>query len=178
MCLPCPRQPPPSVSLPISRSTPVPVHRPLRAVLDTNVVLDLFHFIDPRTLSLKHAIEAGWLRCYGDEACLDELQRVLTYPEFGLMTDAQNRLLAAYRGLLTIIDDNAADDAGSFDLPRCRDVDDQKFLTLAARSNADLLITRDKELLRLARRRVRRPSFAIVTPDDVVRSHFFDLVAS
>ena len=174
MCLPCPRQPPPSVSLPISRSTP----RPLHAVLDTNVVLDLFHFIDPRTLSLKHAIEAGWLRCYGDEACLDELQRVLTYPEFGLETDAQNRLLAAYRGLLTIIDDNAADAAGSFDLPRCRDVDDQKFLTLAARSNADLLITRDKELLRLARRRVRRTSFAIVTPDDVVRSHFFDLAAS
>ena len=177
MCLPCLRQPPPSVSLPTPRSTPVPVYRPLGAVLDTNVVLDLFHFIDPRTLSLKHAIEAGWLRCYGDEACLDELQRVLTYPEFGLMTDAQNRLLAAYRGLLTIIDDNAADAAGSFDLPRCRDVDDQKFLTLAARSNADLLITRDKELLRLARPHLRRTSFTILTPNDVIQIFLRDVAA-
>jgi predicted nucleic acid-binding protein len=34
-------------------------------------------------------------------------------------------------------------------LPRCQDRDDQKFLELAARAAADLLVTKDQALLRL-----------------------------
>jgi predicted nucleic acid-binding protein len=41
---------------------------------------------------------------------------------------------------------------GVYNLPQCRDPDDQKFLTLAARARADCLVTRDRELLRLRRR--------------------------
>ena len=48
-------------------------------------------------------------------------------------------------------------------LPRCRDADDQKFLVLAALCGADLLVTRDKLLLKLARHRHRPPPFGIVT---------------
>jgi hypothetical protein len=45
-------------------------------------------------------------------------------------------------------------------LPRCRDPDDQKFLELARACRADLLLTRDRALLELA----RRTPFRIVTP--------------
>ena len=156
-------------------SSPLPAPRPLRAVLDTNVVLDIFHFADCRTQPLEQAIEAGRLRCFTNTDCLDELERVLTYPEFALTSDAQKRLIAAYRGVLTMIDDDAP--GRDIDLPQCRDVDDQKFLTLAARSGADLLITRDKELLRLARPRARRTPFTILTPDDTVQVFLRDVSA-
>ncbi len=51
-------------------------------------------------------------------------------------------------------------------LPRCRDTDDQKFLELAARCKAEMLVTRDKQLLRLARHRHKPPPFAIVTAEE------------
>ena len=55
------------------------------------------------------------------------------------------------------------DDAAGYALPRCRDADDQKFLIVAARCQADLLLTRDKLLLRLDRHRRLPPPFSIVT---------------
>ena len=47
-------------------------------------------------------------------------------------------------------------------LPRCKDRDDQKFLELAARSNADILVSKDKALLKLRGR--TKLAFQIVKP--------------
>lgn len=49
-------------------------------------------------------------------------------------------------------------------LPRCRDRDDQKFLELAYQAGAVALLTRDDELLRLARRAKRDGLFTILPP--------------
>jgi len=57
------------------------------------------------------------------------------------------------------------DDARAGDLPGCRDPDDQKFLEIAGAAGAATLITRDKALLRLARHRLVRARFAILTPE-------------
>jgi predicted nucleic acid-binding protein len=46
----------------------------------------------------------------------------------------------------------------------CRDASDQKFLELARDCGADFLVTKDAALLVLARRKIRRAPFAIVTP--------------
>jgi predicted nucleic acid-binding protein len=55
----------------------------MRAVLDTNIVIDLLHFADPQTLALQQAIARGALRCFTDRtACRTE--RVSAYPQFGL----------------------------------------------------------------------------------------------
>ena len=144
-------------------SSPLPAPRPLRAVLDTNVVLDIFHFADCRTQPLEKAIMAGRLRCFTNTDCLDELERVLTYSEFALTSDAQKRLIAAYRGRSTI---NTGEMAYRIELPRCRDADDQKFLILAAHCQANLLITRDKDLHRLTRCRAQSLPFSILTAED------------
>ena len=50
-------------------------------------------------------------------------------------------------------------------LPRCKDRDDQKFLELARDGSADWLVTSDKALLKLARRRKLAHLFRILTPD-------------
>lgn len=131
----------------------------LRLVLDTNVVLDLFHFADPAALPILAAIEAGHAACFADAAALDELARVVAYPEFKLAAAAGMALVERYRARLTFV---APASAPLPALPRCRDPDDQKFLELAARIAADLLVSKDKALLRLKRR--QGLGFQIVTP--------------
>jgi len=51
-------------------------------------------------------------------------------------------------------------------LPSCRDPDDQKFFEAALAARADVLVTKDRELLRLARHRSRLP-FRILTPTEL-----------
>ncbi len=135
----------------------------MRAVLDTNVIIDLLHFADPEALLLRAAIADGTLQCFSDRQCLDELERVVAYPQFALDGVAQQALLERYLGFVTLCEPDGSEDGDEFRLPRCRDTDDQKFLILALRCRANLLITRDRELLRLAGRRRPAPSCAIVS---------------
>ena len=49
-------------------------------VLDTNIVLDLWWFEDPRVEPLQMAVQSGQVRWLATDAMREELQRVLTYP--------------------------------------------------------------------------------------------------
>ena len=134
----------------------------MRVVLDTNIVMDMLHFADRHTHPLHTRILDGQLHCFCDANCLAELERVTGYPEFGLDLTARTALVESYRRLITRCEASGEE---NFPLPRCRDADDQKFLILAARCQADLLITRDKLLLRLARHRHKPPPFGILTAE-------------
>ena len=134
----------------------------MRLVLDTNIVMDMLHFSDRHTRPLHSLIVAGRLQCFSDSECLAELERVTGYPEFGLDDEARAALMARYREFVHICPSQGEE---NYPLPRCRDSDDQKFLILAARCQADLLLTRDKLLLKLARHRQKPPPFAIVTAE-------------
>jgi putative PIN family toxin of toxin-antitoxin system len=141
----------------------------MKLVLDTNVVMELLHYRDPRSLALMQAITEGCVTCFTDTSCLTEFERVLAYPLFKLDEAAQRSLHGQYRAFAVCLD--AGDDVATTiatPLPHCRDTDDQKFMELAARTHADLLITRDKELLRLARSRARPAPFAILTPERAI----------
>ncbi|OQA34200.1 MAG: hypothetical protein BWY57_00662 [Betaproteobacteria bacterium ADurb.Bin341] len=129
---------------------PTPVSpEPLHCVLDTNVVLDLFHFADPVALPILQALENGKLACWADEATLAELARVLTYPELNVAAQQAAQIMQRYQELCRRADAGTVPLAK---LPRCPDPDDQKFLELAARTGARLLISKDKALLGLARK--------------------------
>ena len=69
-------------------------------------------------------------------------------------------LLESYGSFVAHCEPDAVED---YPLPRCRDADDQKFLILGMRCRADLLITRDRRLLQLARQRRLPLPFVIVT---------------
>lgn len=133
----------------------------LRLVLDTNVVLDLLYWNDPAAIPLQLGLDCGAARLLCDAACLEELRRVLRLTRFGLDEPAQARLWQRYRDTCEPV---ATPPAPSHPLPRCKDPDDQKFLELAFAGVADLLITKDKALLALARRRKALGRLAIVTP--------------
>lgn len=116
----------------------------LRLVLDTNVVLDLFHWANTDAVPIMAALESGRIACFADERTLDELQRVLTYPQLKMTPDMISERYARYSGLIQLVPAGEAPP-----LPRCKDRDDQKFLELAARCGANILVSKDKALLKL-----------------------------
>ncbi len=125
---------------------------PTRIVLDTNVCLDLFVFRDPRWQVLHQALREG--------------QLVIAYPKLGLGAPAQAEVMAAFDA--TIVTLPLTDTMPSLSraaLPVCRDPDDQKFLEIARDSGAALLITKDKALLKLARKTHKAQLFRILSPE-------------
>jgi putative PIN family toxin of toxin-antitoxin system len=132
-------------------------------VIDTNVVLDLLHFDDATARPLRLALEAGRVRCAVSDATLDELRRVLAYPEFGLVEARQAGLFARYQALAVA----AAGAAAVPGLPRCSDPDDQKFIELAAAVQAQTLVSKDRAVLKL--RRGCAPLFRVMGPAEAVR---------
>lgn len=121
---------------------------PPTVVIDTNVVLDWLVFADPSVAALSAAVQAGALRWVACDRSLAELQHVLT-----------RRQIVDHQPDLAQIDVTLRQFAGLSPAPpsalhllRCTDTDDQKFLDLALAARASWLFTRDKALLRLARR--------------------------
>lgn len=136
---------------------------PPTLVLDTNTVLALWMFRDPALEALRAWIDAGSCRLVSRADALEELRRVLAYAQFGLDAQGQEALRMRYRARLVVLAEAAAYE----ELPVCRDPDDQKFLEIAGAAGMATLITRDKALLRLARHRLVRERFAILTPERV-----------
>lgn len=137
-------------------------------VLDTNVVLDWVAFGDLRVQPIVDAIEGGTLRAATSAACLLELRRALGYPQVKLDSAAQARAFERYVCHAALID--VPESAGSSDLPRCEDADDQKFLELAWYARASHLLTRDNALPKLAREPALRGRFVVLAPDAFVRT--------
>lgn len=136
----------------------------LRLVLDTNVLLDLWLFDDPSVRALRAALEAGRLRAVRSADCDTEFEQVLARAQFGLDEAARRQALGRWSACSEPI-------AAVAPAPlACADADDQKFLDAAFSAGVDWLLTRDKALLKLARRaeaaglRIGKPG-AMVTYD-------------
>jgi len=121
-------------------------------VIDTNIVLDMWVFDDPRSRPLNEALQSGGLRWLASAEMREELLRVLGYPHL-----VQRMVL---RGV------NALDVLAQFDrhthtVPSaerapyvCKDPDDQKFIDLAVAQQA-MLISKDKAVLCMKNRLAR-----------------------
>lgn len=133
-----------------------------RLVLDTNVVMDLFHFAAPPLAPLMAIIKSGTVVCLANEQTLAELERVTGYKQFKLDTAGRHRVCDAYRASVTLATDSITQYMPL--LPKCRDPDDQMFLELALAGHADMLISRDNLVLQLAKARNRPCPFAILPP--------------
>jgi uncharacterized protein len=117
-------------------------------VLDTNIVLDWLVFEDGGMPELMAAINAREVVIASNQACIDELIRVLAYPVFKLDQAAQAMALEKYLSYVQITPERAS---MLGQVPRCRDKDDQKFLELAAHAGAVALISKDNAVLGLKR---------------------------
>ena len=148
-----------------------------RLVLDTNICLDLFMFRDPRWQALLDAIVSGEAEAVTRADCRKEFELVLAYEKMQLSAEAQAGILADYDrciALAPFTSPGSETDLSALPplipLPVCKDGDDQKFLELAAAARADVLITKDKALLKLARKTIRLGLFRIFSPEAWVAS--------
>ena len=139
---------------------------PERIVLDTNVCLDLFLFHDPRWVRLMQALTQGEVEAVTRADCRMEWQIVLGYAHLGLDTEMQASVCAAFDTLIRPFVPSVTEEV--IRLPICRDPDDQKFIELAYQSTAAVLITKDKALLKLARKTQKAGLFQISTPEEWV----------
>ncbi|SIT37603.1 putative toxin-antitoxin system toxin component, PIN family [Paraburkholderia piptadeniae] len=135
-------------------------------VLDSNVWIDILVFDDPHTRPILAALERGALRALIDARCLAELTHVLDYPQFEKRAVDKTAALARLARLSTLVEPPVpADNAGDArPLPKCKDRDDQKFLELAHAMQADWLISKDRAVLKLAKRIARDFGFRIAQP--------------
>lgn len=131
-----------------------------RLVLDTNIWLDWLVFDDPGIALLRAMVSAGEAEIVINDDCENELLRVLAYPlqQWTLDHAGQAQCIARCRNIA-----RRGEIRRSLPLPACADPDDQKFLELAASAGADCLLSKDRALLMMARRRPPLP-FHIMTP--------------
>ena len=138
---------------------------PKSVVIDTNVILDMFLYSDPKVSALVEDLNSGELQWLATRVMREELARVLQYEHL------QKRLMgktssegdstaegsATARALLIL--DKMDQQAHLVELaPRasyvCKDVDDQKFIDLA-QAHRSMLISKDKAVLSMKNRMAR-----------------------
>ncbi len=118
-------------------------------VLDTNAVLDWLVFGEAAFADLVTRLASGrvrWLSCPGMRT---ELAHVLGRACLARYQPDCERTLSHYDQWAQPCQDPPGDRAPRL---RCRDEDDQLFLDLALRERAAWLLTRDRDLLCLARK--------------------------
>ena len=139
-----------------------------RAVIDTNVLLDFWVFDDPAVRPLRTALEAGRVTVLRSGDSVDEFTQVIMREKFDLATEARFGILRQWDRLATPVE-------RIFGAPvACSDPHDQMFLDLAYSARADWLVTKDKALLKVARR-ARRDGLLIMAPgracEELAREH-------
>ena len=136
---------------------------PLWVVLDTNAVLDWQLFEDPRITPLATAIHGGQVRWAQTQWMADELDHMLSHawPARWKEKSAHLREMGVSRAAVR----HELPRPGAAARLRCTDPDDQAFIDLALALPAKWLVTRDKAVLKLARRAAPR-GVLILRPED------------
>jgi predicted nucleic acid-binding protein len=137
-------------------------------VLDTNVVFDWLVFNNPQVRPWADAIESGRLQWVASAAMQGELMHVLGRGVAAEWQPDRARIEAHWTRWVQPLE--PVDLQGAALRLRCSDNDDQKFIDLALGHGITWLVTRDRALLKLARR-ARPWGVAVVRPQDVAPGH-------
>jgi uncharacterized protein len=138
---------------------------PKNWVLDTNVVLNAWFFQEAHTLAVVHQclmhhtwVTTPWMRL--------EALRVARTPFLAkyCSQDALVRLDTAFDQHATVFED--ATIATTKNMLRCRDLDDQIFLDLAVHTQAEYLLSLDRDLLKL-KKRAASIGLSIIEPSKI-----------
>ena len=122
------------------------MNEPVRAVLDTNVVLSALVFRGGAAGQVRQAWQLGWVVPLASTATVQELVRVLAYPKFRLSKEEQDELLADYLPYVQTVRIPSPPPT----VPECRDALDVPFMHLAVAGKAQVLVSGDRDLLAIA----------------------------
>ena len=133
---------------------------PATAVIDTNVVLDWLVFGNADAAEVAGFITSGRLRWLSTNPMRDELEHVLTRDTLQRWKPQADRVLRTWDEWSQAVP--VPPPIGPHGV-HCTDPDDQKFIDLAIGMRSSWLFTRDRSLLRLARR-ARQLGVEVLTP--------------
>lgn len=119
-------------------------------VLDTNVVLDWLVFGNPGCAAVHTALAAGEVQWIATPAMRDELAHVLGRGRLDAWQPDLAAVWSAWDRHCNIL--AASPSTSAPGRLRCSDPDDQKFVDLAVGAPAHWLVSRDRAVLKLARR--------------------------
>ena len=125
-------------------------HDPQIAVLDTNVVLDWLLFDNPQCVPLQQALTSAALRWIATAEMWDELTHVLGRGHLDRWQPNLARLASQWDKYCVEVP--VPPPASHATRLRCTDADDQKFIDLALACGARWLLSRDRAVLKLARK--------------------------
>ena len=140
-----------------------PFRAPPAIVLDTNAVLDWLVFRNPEFASLDAALRGGGVRWIATVAMREELTHVLCRGHLDAWGPDPSAIGAMWERLC----DLQPEPTTAYHPPRlrCSDPDDQQFIDLARTAGARWLVSRDRAVLKLARR-LREHGVLVIRPGD------------
>jgi len=119
---------------------------------------------------LQRALSEQQLQLITHQPALDELRRVLAYPQCKLAAAEQLQILQHYQSATAMAPlpdgfglDNLLLPTG---FPKCQDPDDDHFLALAYHARPCSLVTKDKAILRL-RKRAQKFGATLLAPSQL-----------
>lgn len=120
-------------------------HRPLRLVLDTNVVIAGLLWSGPPRRLIEMAVEGGKVELFGSPMLIDELTRTLAYDRLARRIDKMGAniptLIEHYALLVSLVVPAS--------VPRlvAGDADDDHVIAAAVAARAELIVTGDRKHL-------------------------------
>ncbi|WP_108508310.1 putative toxin-antitoxin system toxin component, PIN family [Polynucleobacter acidiphobus] len=114
-------------------------------VLDTNIVLDLLVFQDPRADWIRDGIAQDRFELIYSSEMLLELADVIARPQFAQNSNDQSTLLSSWTQMAI---HKPTPPRCSF---RCDDPDDQAFIDLAYHYRPSQLLSKDRKVLQMQR---------------------------
>lgn len=120
-------------------------------ILDTNILLDIFVFDDQRAHPLRAALINQEFDAPVTQDTLDELADVISRPQFSLDKIQQVDILLQWQNWSRLVESSDLQVAPW----KCKDRDDQVFINLAYSYKPSTLISKDKLVLKLAKRAIK-----------------------
>lgn len=114
-------------------------------ILDTNIVLDLLVFQDPRADWIRDGIARGQFELIYSSEMLLELTDVIARPQFAQSAYDQSTVLSSWTQMAI---HKPTPPRCSF---RCDDPDDQAFIDLAYHYRPSQLLSKDRKVLQMQR---------------------------
>jgi putative PIN family toxin of toxin-antitoxin system len=128
-------------------------------VLDTNILLDILVFDDQRAHPLRGALTNKTIDAVATAQTIEEFQDVISRPQFDLSLEQQKEIDLQWQTWSRILDDVSIEVAPW----KCKDRDDQVFINLAYSLRPAILISKDKLVLKIAKRAIKEN--VVITSD-------------
>lgn len=120
-------------------------------VLDTNILLDILVFDDQRVHPLRAALTHSLVDAVATKRTIDEFIDVIGRVQFALNAEQQLEIASQWKSWARIIDDTEVLLAPW----KCKDRDDQIFINLAYTLRPSTLLSKDKQVLKIAKRAIK-----------------------